>query len=631
MHIIGTAGHVDHGKSTLVRYLTGIDPDRLIEEKKRQLTIDLGFAWFDLPDGERIGVVDVPGHRDFIENMLAGVGGIDLGLLVIAADEGVMPQTTEHLQILDLLGVENLIVALTKIDLVPDEEWLHLVIADVSDHLAQSRFAGIPICPISAYTGEGVDALIETMSHALAAMPPRLNINQPVLPIDRVFSIDGFGTVVTGTLSRGQLHVGDQIEVQPARKSGRVRGLQSYHEQVETAYPGSRVAVNISGLSKQDLQRGDVLSLPGKLGESDMIDCWYTHLPDVPWPLRHNSEVKFFCGAAEAKARVRLLANEQIVPGESGWLQLVLDQPLAMSAKDRFILRSPSPAQTIGGGLVINPQPAHRWKRFQADVINQLEIQLAGSPEDILVEAASDKEPLSLDALQTKTQLDAETLNMALQTAIESERIIAFDDVRFWSSSAYFGLLQNVHSELEKYHQKYPLRLGMPREALRQKVNVSAQTFNGFLHQNGDIATEQDLVRLASHTITFTHQQEQAIKTLIGLFESNPTMPPSIQDASAVVGEEVLYALVEKGTLVLIPPQIVFLTDTYHDMVRTTIECIQSEGRTDAKDLRDVLRSSRKYVIAFLEHLDSQGITKRVDDNRILGPNAAPYIDSHVS
>lgn len=631
MHIIGTAGHVDHGKSTLVRYLTGIDPDRLIEEKKRQMTIDLGFAWFDLPDGERVGVVDVPGHRDFIENMLAGVGGIDLGVLVIAADEGVMPQTTEHLQILDLLGIEHLIVALTKIDLVPDEEWLQLVIADVSDHLAQSRFADIPICPISAHTGEGVDALITTMSHALATMPARLNINQPVLPIDRVFSIDGFGTVVTGTLSRGQLHVGDLIEVQPTQKAGRIRGLQSYHEQVETAYPGSRVAVNISGLSKQDLQRGNVLCLPGKLAGTDMIDCWYTHLPDVPWPLNHNTEVKFFCGAAEAKARVRLLADEQIVPGESGWLQLVLDQPLAMSAKDRYILRSPSPAQTIGGGLVINSQPGRRWKRFQTHVIDQLETQLAGSPEDLLVEAASGKEPLTVAALQTKTQLDEESLHTALQNALESEHLIEFDDGRFWSSSAYFGLLQAVHSELEKYHQQYPLRLGMPREALRQRVKVSAQTFTSFLRRDEHTVTAADLVRLATHTIAFTHQQEQAIKTLLGIFESNPTMPPSLQDAIAVVGEDVLYALVEQGTLVLIPPQIIFLAETYHDMVRTTVERIQSEGRTDAKDLRDVLRSSRKYVIAFLEHLDNQGITKRVDDDRVLGPNATPYIDSHVS
>ncbi|MCB9460030.1 MAG: selenocysteine-specific translation elongation factor [Anaerolineaceae bacterium] len=626
MHIIGTAGHVDHGKSTLVRYLTGIDPDRLIEEKKRQMTIDLGFAWFDLPDGERVGVIDVPGHRDFIENMLAGVGGIDLGLLVIAADEGVMPQTTEHLQILDLLGIQHIVVALTKIDLVPDDEWLDLVMVEVGDRIAQTRFGEVTICPVSAYTGEGADALVETIHQKLAELPPRLNVNQPVLPIDRVFSIDGFGTVVTGTLSKGQLQVGDQISVQPSELQGRIRGLQSHHEQVDTAYPGSRVAVNITGISKHNIQRGNVLGLPKTIVASDMIDCWYNHLPDIAAPLKHNTDVKFFTGAAEANARVRLLADEEIAPGQSGWLQLILDQPLAMSQKDRFILRSPSPAQTIGGGLVINPEPTRRWKRFQTSVIQQLETRLEGTPEDLLVDAATSKDPVTIQELQANTHLDDQTLQAALSTTLEATRLVELGNGRYWSSSAYYGLSQNVHSELERFHQQHPLRPGMPREELRRRVNVAAQTFNSFIARDDLTASNQDLVRLASHKIMFSAEQEQAIKTLVGIFQSTPTMPPSFADAANITGEDVLYALIDQGTLVMIPPQVLFLTETYEDMARMTVKQIQDTGRIDAKDLRDVLRSSRKYIIALLEHLDSQGITRRVGDDRVLGPNAGNYL-----
>ena len=309
MRVIGTAGHVDHGKSSLVERLSGINPDRLAEEQSRGLTIDLGFAWLDLPNGETLGIVDVPGHRDFIENMLAGVGGIDAALLVIAADEGIMPQTREHLAILRMLAIEKLIVVISKVDLIDDDEWLELVQLEIEDLLVESGLNDSPVLPVSAQTGVGIDALLAELARVTSSMSARADSGQPRLPIDRVFVLSGFGTVVTGTLSGGTLSVGDAVAVQPGDKAGRVRGLQSYKREVETALPGSRVAVNVAGINSGDIQRGDVLALPGHMQPTLLADAHFTQVSDAARPLAHNAEVKVFCGAAEALATVRLLGR----------------------------------------------------------------------------------------------------------------------------------------------------------------------------------------------------------------------------------------------------------------------------------------------------------------------------------
>ena len=380
MRVIGTAGHVDHGKSTLVEKLSGINPDRLAEEQSRQMTIDLGFAWLDLPTGETIGIVDVPGHRDFIENMLAGVGGIDAALLVIAADEGIMPQTREHLAILQLLDIKNLIIALSKIDLIDDPEWIELVELEIEDLLAQSGFADVPLIPVSAHSGAGVKDLVAAIQRVLAGLSPPVNARQPRLPIDRVFVVGGFGAVVTGTLSGGTLSIGDSIELQPSGKIGRVRGLQSYQRAVPIAAPGSRVAVNIAGLNRADIQRGDVLTYPGQIQPTRLADAHFTQLADLERRLAHNAEVKFYCGASESIAKVRLLDADTLRPGADGWLQIRLRDPLPLSRGERFILRYPSPPETIGGGLVVNAHPRGRLKRFQPAVISELEMRLSGAP-----------------------------------------------------------------------------------------------------------------------------------------------------------------------------------------------------------------------------------------------------------
>ncbi|MFL7811433.1 MAG: selenocysteine-specific translation elongation factor, partial [Anaerolineae bacterium] len=414
MHVIGTAGHVDHGKSTLVLALTGINPDRLREEQEREMTIDLGFAWLTLPNGDPVGIVDVPGHRDFIENMLAGVGGIDAALFVVAADEGVMPQTREHLAILDLLGVDKGVVALTKTDIAESEEWIGLVAADVSETLEGTVLEDAPIIPVSARTGQGLDALTSALQEMLSQVEPRRDRGRPRLPVDRVFTISGFGTVVTGTLADGNFAVGQEVEVQPQGLKARVRGLQTHKEKVEQAVPGSRVAMNLTGVSKAELARGNVITTPGWLRSTVLADVQLRYLPAAPRPLRHNTQLKFFCGAAETLARVRLLGQDQLQPGETGWAQLRLKEPVALVKGDRFIVRFPSPAATVGGGTIVDSNPGRRYRRFRPEVIARLETLARGSPAEILLQSLERRGPtVTRDMLSASGLGDAATEALA--------------------------------------------------------------------------------------------------------------------------------------------------------------------------------------------------------------------------
>ena len=376
MYVIGTAGHVDHGKSTLIKALTGIDPDRLQEEKDRGMTIDLGFAWLRLPSGKEISIVDVPGHERFIKNMLAGVGGIDLALLVIAADEGVMPQTAEHLATLDLLQIQSGVVALTKSDLV-DKDWLDLVQEDVRLRLQGTVLARAPIYPVSAITRQGIPELLAGLDAVLAQTHPKRDIGRPRLPIDRIFTIGGFGTVVTGTLVDGRLSVGQEVEIQPRGLKSRVRGLQTHKHKEETALPGSRVAVNLVGLAVEDLQRGDVLTSPGWLTPTKLLDARVRLVADLARPLDHNTEVSFHTGSAEALGRLRVLDGEALAAGATAWVQIELQSPIAVAKSDYFIIRSPN--ATLGGGQIVDPHP-RRHKRNRPEVIAALETLAKGRP-----------------------------------------------------------------------------------------------------------------------------------------------------------------------------------------------------------------------------------------------------------
>jgi selenocysteine-specific elongation factor len=639
MYVIGTAGHVDHGKSTLIHALTGIDPDRLREEKEREMTIDLGFAWLTLPNGEPVGIVDVPGHRDFVENMLAGVGGIDAAIFVVAADEGVMPQTREHLAILDLLGIDTGVVALTKLDLAESEEWVELVAADVSETLEGTVLEGTPIVPVSARTGQGLDQLMDVLQETLAQVQPRRDRGRPRLPVDRVFTISGFGTVVTGTLVDGRFSVGQEVEILPHGAKARVRGLQTHKQKVEWAMPGSRVAMNLSGVSKADLNRGDVVATPGWLRATVLVDVQLRYLPDTlrqgsghgQRPLRHNTELKFFSGAAETLARVRLLGQDKLPPGQSGWAQLRLQEPIPLVKGDRFIVRIPSPPATVGGGIVVDPYPGRKHRRFRPDVLVRLETLAQGSPAEILLQALERRGPapardvladsgLGDSAPEALAQLLDEGQAILLGPQIDAQRVPTGNQL-LASSAWWSGLMDRLARELSTYHEQYPLRAGIPREALRSGLRLEAKVFNASMARavtEGFVCNEGATARLPDHTVRLNPEQRQKVDSLLARFRRQPYTTPSYKESVAAVGEEVLGVVMARGDQVPVSPEVLLLPETYEEMTDRLRTHIEQTGSITLAQTRDLFGTSRKYAQALLEHLDEIGVTKRVGDQRVL-------------
>lgn len=620
MYVVGTAGHVDHGKSTLVRALTGIDPDRLKEEKAREMTIDLGFAWLRLPGGQKIGIVDVPGHRDFIENMLAGVGGINAVLFVVAADEGAMPQTREHLAIIDLLGIPTGVIALTKTDLVRDPGWLELVQLDLGELVSGTVLANAPIIPVSARTGQGLDELQTALAAQLAAQPAPADVGLPRLWVDRVFTVSGFGTVVTGTLLGGKLTIGQEIVLLPEGRMGRVRGLQSHHQSLEAALPGNRVAVNVGGIEKRDAQRGHLLTLPGAIMPTFSAAVRFRHLSDAPRPLQHNAEVKLFCGSAETVAGVRLLDAESLAPGAEGWLQLELRDPLPLMQGDRFILRYPSPGQTIGGGEVIDPSIGRRLRRNDPATIARLDALSRGNPAELVVQAAESRgTPVTLAQLVEATALDMPTINTVLQSV--GDRVQALGDGRWIGQNALAHLLDRLVRALEGYHRAEPLRPGMRLDRLRSQLNLNAAELEALLDgatQRGIVIRPRlDFVARPDHGFQPSRAQRAAIDRLTAAFASAPYTPPSYKEAAAIVGEDVLTALIEWGELVRISTEVVLSPHVFREFAAETERIIASEGRITIKALRDRFNTSRKYAQAVLEYFDSLGITRRDGDDHL--------------
>jgi len=645
MRVIGTAGHVDHGKSALVLALTGIDPDRLREEKERGLTIDLGFAWFTLPDGEPVGVIDVPGHRDFIENMLAGVGSIDATLFVVAADESVMPQTREHLAILDLLEIDTGIVAITKTDLAESEEWLELVVDDVAQTLAGTVLEDAPLVLTSARSGRGLDELLAVLERVLATPQRHPDRGRPRLPIDRVFSVSGFGTVVTGTLIDGTLETGQEIRIQPQGLKARIRGLQTHKEKIDRAVPGSRVAVNLSGVDTDQVARGDVVATGDWLEGTTLVDVRMRYLPDILWPdlgqfaqrpLRHNTRLKFYTGAAEVMGRVRLLGQQALLPEQVGWVQLELQEPIAMVRGDHYIVRLPSPPTTVGGGIVVDPHPGRKHRRFRSAVVDRLETLAEGSPADILLQTLERDGVTSVNDLLDVGGLE-ERAHGALADLLDEGRALILNDERlhdaeladpldsgqalvvsrvWWSS-----LVERIVDALSSYHESFPLRQGMPREALRSRLHLDPRTFDAVAAQaerEGVVVDEGASVRLSAHAVELKPQQKEQVTELLSRFQQDPYAPPSVKEAVEMVGEDVYRVLISREDLVQVSPDVVFLPETYQTMVSRIRARIERGGSVTLAEVRDMFDSSRKYAQAILEHLDEKGVTKRVGDKRVL-------------
>ena len=619
LHVIGTAGHVDHGKSTLVKALTGIDPDRLAEEKAREMTIDLGFAWLTI-GAQEIGIVDVPGHRDFIENMLAGVGSIDLALLVIAADEGVMPQTTEHLAILDLLQVEDGIIVLTKTDLIDDPDWLELVTLDVSDAVSGTALQEAPILPVSAYTGEGLAELKAALEQKLEDKGRHPDNGRPRLAVDRVFTLSGFGTVVTGTLDGGSLSLGDQVEIIPGNKRARVRGLQTHKRKLDTAYPGSRVAINLTGVDRDDLQRGQVIARPGTISDTILIDVAYRHLADAGEPLKHNAQVKLFLGSAEVLARTRVIGQKDIPPGQEGWLQLALSEPAAAARGDRFILRRPSPPATLGGGKILDPHPGRRHRRFRPDVAERLQTLAGGTPDEILLMALRRRQPMPAGELIGISGIDQDSAGAALADLIEEGQVREVGG-QLITESGWRDLRQKAQQILQTYHEKNPLRLGMPREELRSRLGLSPQMFNTLMAWCTDqniIVIEGGLLRTADHELLFSPDQQQQIARFLDQMKRSDANTPSVKEAQHALGDALYYALIDLGRLRQLNADVVYESGQYEEFAGKITSFLQANGEINAAQARDLLQTSRKYAIALLEHLDDIKVTRRVGDVRVL-------------
>jgi selenocysteine-specific elongation factor len=630
MRVIGTAGHVDHGKSTLIRALTGIDPDRLQEEKERGMTIDLGFAWLKLPNGVEASIVDVPGHERFIHNMLAGVGGIDIALLVVAADEGVMPQTREHVAILDLLGISNGVVALTKRDLV-DDEWLDLVQADVEEFLVPTTLKGVPIIPCSATTGAGLDALIGVIQAALARERTRRDTERPRLPIDRVFTVSGFGTVVTGTLIDGELHVSQELEIQPGGLRARVRGLQSHRKKAETIPAGTRTAVNLGGLAVEDLRRGQVLTAPGTLKPTRAVDGRLRLIRDAR-PVRHNAEVTFHSGAAESPGKLALLDRDELLPGEEAWVQVRLQDEVALARGDLFILRLPSPSMTIGGGSVTEPH-ARRHRRRQAAILQQLEVLAQGSPEEIILERLRAHEPADVNSVVQRSGLAAAEARAAIGRLLESSDVLLLEnsngaahlDGRAFvvSAAGWQRLKQQVETLLSAFHRGYPLRRGLPKEELRTRLGAEPRLFVRELERlkAQEVAVEDGpFVRLSTHRVQFSPEQQRQADQLLRVLREAGVSPPDRADLETELrlSPELVDALLVQGPVVEVAAGLLYERETLDQIVTGIRTDIQQHGPRTVAQIRDLLDASRKFTLALVNYTDEHKITRRVGDERIL-------------
>ena len=620
MYVIGTAGHVDHGKSTLVKSLTGIDPDRWEEEQRREMTIDLGFAWFTLPSGRSVSLIDVPGHERFIKNMLAGVSGFDAALLVVAADESLMPQTNEHLAILDLLQVRHGLVVISKADLV-DSEWLELVHDEVRERLQGTSLEHAPIVTVSARNGQGLDLLRQQLDQLLDTTPSRTTGHgAPRLPIDRAFTIGGFGTVVTGTLIDGPLQIGDELELLPAGLKARVRGLQTHNQKTERALPGTRVAVNLAGIHHRAIKRGDLLVPPGTLTPSDRLDLRLRLLHDAPGPISQNATLDLFTGASEVRCRVTLLDTERLEPGAEGWVQLRLSEPIAVARGDRSILRIASPSRTIAGGTIIDPHPP-RHRRFRAEVLSGLEILARGDPAELLLQALDDAPPRSLEELASVSALPVATLRLLAEQLAASGRLILLPGedgatLHLVRIDGWQKLVERLGVTLRAYHGRFPLRRGIPREELRQKLRLSPRSLGPFLDEavrRGLIGQDETCAWQASHDPQPSATAAQALRAALSAMARSPYGPPPPD-----LDDELLAWALERRLLVRVAPEIFFLPTTYDELLTWVQQTVAHEGSVTVGGMRDRFGSSRKYALAFLEHLDERRVTRREGEGRVL-------------
>jgi selenocysteine-specific elongation factor len=627
--IIGTAGHVDHGKTTLIRALTGTDTDRLKEEQERGMSIDLGFADFTLPSGRKAGVIDVPGHERFLKNMLAGAGGIDLVLLVIAADEGVMPQTREHLDILSILQTRKGIIVLTKVDIV-EPEWLELVQEDVREALKGTFLAHAPLLPVSSLTGEGIPELRALLDRMAEEVPTRTIVGPWRLPIDRVFTIRGFGTVVTGTLVAGVARVGDRVEVLPKKLETRVRSLQVHGQSVDFAEAGTRVAMNLAGLEVEDIERGNVASLPGTYVPTSALDARLDVLESSPREVKNRTRVRVYLGTAEVLARLNLLDADQIEPGGSGLVQLRLESPTIAAKGDRYVLRFYSPMETIGGGSIIDPLPP-RHKRFDQAVLANMSVKEKGTPDELVAEAVqrSGLTPIAPPAVAQGLGMPVDEVRGLVDELKARGELVALEGETVIHRHRLDAAEHLVTGLLSEYHTAQPMRTGMSREELRSRLSrqMDAKGFNlvlGRLEAEGKVISEAGRVRLSAHEPRFTDEQRRIYDALEGALLADPFNAPFYEDMRAAASlpakpaQEVWDAMIDNGAVVRIAADVFLHRKAVDQAIERVRGYLRENKQMTAAQVRDLLGTSRKYAVPLMEWLDAQRVTRRIGDFREL-------------
>ena len=629
--ILGTAGHVDHGKTSLVKALTGVDTDRLKEEKERGITIELGFASLPLKSGDTLGVVDVPGHEKFVKNMVAGATGIDLVLLVIAADEGVMPQTSEHLDICTLLGIRNGVIALTKTDLV-DADWLVLVQDDIRQYMKTTFLDGAPIIPVSAVTGEGIAELAAAVEELALRIGERGDSGLFRISVDRVFTMKGFGSVVTGTLVSGRVSVGDTVEILPQRIHAKVRGIQVHNESQESAEAGQRTAINLQGIERAVLNRGDVVAHPGIFEPSERLDVYLEYLKGTGRVMKNRAIVRFHAGTSEIMARVILLDREELKPGERVHAQLLLEAPVVAMARDRFVIRSYSPIRTVGGGEILDPD-AVKQKKTKDRFAAELEALRTGTEAEraAVILGRAGVQGLTTSRLAVRTGIPPAVLSRVLKDMAEKKALLRIDreETRIVSFPAYQQLKEALLKEIGQYHERFPLKEGVPKEELRMTAGqeIDGRLYNMALKElenEKKILADREHVRLASHRVDLKGSLGDLGGRIETIYRDAGLAAPSVKEVMETLGGKkaevlsVLGVLLNEGVLVKVTEDLYVHSGPLNRLREDYTAALVKAGKATPATFKDITGLSRKYIIPLMEYFDATRLTIRVGDHRTL-------------
>ncbi|MEA3486215.1 MAG: selenocysteine-specific translation elongation factor [Thermodesulfobacteriota bacterium] len=627
--ILGTAGHVDHGKTALVKALTNIDTDRLKEEKERGITIELGFAPLTLANGQKIGIVDVPGHEKFVKNMVAGAGGIDLVVMVIAADEGVMPQTREHLEICELLGINRGLVALTKTDMV-DEDWLALVQEDIRAFLEGTFLESSPIIPLSSITGAGLPDFLAALGEIISTLDERTDSGLFRLPVDRVFTMKGFGTVVTGTLASGRIKVGDTVEIMPSGAKAKIRGIQIHNEASQVAEVGQRTAINLQGTNRTTIERGYVLTRVSTFEASSRLDIHMKYLSGAGRKLKNRTLVRFHTGTSETISRIILPEREKIEPGEETYAQIIPKTPVVAMSGDRFVIRSYSPITTVAGGEIIDPLAKKRRKHTIPGEEERLHRGTGREKTDIILERTG-LDGIPSRSLSIRTGLSPGEQEKILENMLSKKDALLLDrdERRVVSSRIYRDFQDRVTSAVEAYHKKHPLKEGLSREELRTTLGgyIDPRLFNKAirdLEDNGKIVAEKENVRIEGHRVNLKDKEIQLREEIAGIYRDSGLTPPSTKEIMEKFSKErktvtdILAVMTNAKALVRVNEDLYFYKESIDRLKKDYRELLIRDGKASPASFKEMTGLSRKFIIPLMEFFDKTKLTIRVKDHRIL-------------